>query len=502
MTLLLLLLACADDAADSRAPDSDAPVDPDCPEAAAPCASDCAPGPASVQHPAWHNRLTESPALSWTAVAGAVGYELALGEAGGTELLCWTATGAGTEAALTGLFGLEAGMTVVPLVRAVFEDGGVSEPAAGPGWAIDILPPSTPTALDDDRAPVNGRVSWEHDLQDEASGFVGFELAVGTAPGSDDAMGWTTMGEALSADLSALSLAEGAWHWLSVRALDAAGNRSEPATSPGFITCPARYSFVPGDAALETTPFCVATYEMRAAGHDDGDIGFDASILAESRPTGTPWVNMDKTNARVACDNIGFSYQLITNDQWQAVARSVERTAENWSGGAVGSGALSRGHSDEDPLQALASDGDPCIGTNNPGCEDPGSADWSQRRTHTLHNGAVVWDLAGNVQEQVDGATTGPEGYWMSFDDPAFTTEEGWEDFRRDFAPAGAFNEDQGVGRMYGGDGNLTRGGSFDPYAPRTGNSQGSLDVGVFSAHHNTWNDGVTEGFRCVFVPM
>jgi hypothetical protein len=55
---------------------------------------------------------------------------------------------------------------------------------------------------------------------------------------------------------------------------------------------------------------------------------------------------------------------------------------------------------------------------------------------------------------------------------------------------------------MYGGSGNLTRGGSYDHDANGSAGSQGELDVGVFAAHHNTWSTGGTEGFRCVFVPM
>lgn len=75
--------------------------------------------------------------------------------------------------------------------------------------------------------------------------------------------------------------------------------------------------------------------------------------------------------------------------------------ASNWSGGAVGSGALNRSHSDNDPALPLAAstDSSACSGTNQT-CSD---TTWNdQRRTHKLSNNNVIWDLAGNVWEWVD----------------------------------------------------------------------------------------------------
>ncbi len=88
---------------------------------------------------------------------------------------------------------------------------------------------------------------------------------------------------------------------------------------------------------------CAARYEMRIL-DDQGDQPVDNAFIADARPTGTPWANVDKSQARVACDALGFGYQLITNVQWQAVARSVEQEPSNWSGGAVGAGALVQVH--------------------------------------------------------------------------------------------------------------------------------------------------------------
>lgn len=58
-------------------------------------------------------------------------------------------------------------------------------------------------------------------------------------------------------------------------------------------------------------------------------------------------------------------YSLITNAQWQTIARNIEQVSANWSGGSVGAGSLNRGHSDSAPNNALAAstDDDPCYDT-------------------------------------------------------------------------------------------------------------------------------------------
>lgn len=474
-------------------------TDPFCAPVAPACTEGCPAGPAGLAHAEWHARLTSSPTLRWDPVPGAVRYEVAAGHAAGSDdAACWTDVGAATSHAFGALWGVVDGDVIVPSVRAFHADGTVSAAVSSAGWTVDITPPDVPTDVVDERAPVDGRVTWSHPRTDVGAGFVGFEVALGTGPFLADAVPWTAVGAdpevVLGGAVPVDGLAQGEWAWVSVRAVDAAGNASQPGTSRGFVTCPPHYAFVPADDVLGTAPFCVARYEMRVQGLSDGAVGWDAAYVAESRPDGTPWSGVDKSEARVACDALGFDYQLVSNAQWQAIARSVERTPANWSGGAVGVGTIPQGHCDEDPLAPLSSDAGPCGGTNDPGCEDPASPDWWQRRTHVLQNGDVVWDLAGNLSEQVDGSPGAPAGLWLSFDDPPFTTDPGWEDARLDFAPAGPYTEAQGTGRLYGGTGNLTRGGSYDP--------QYAADPGVFGGHHNTWWVGPTEGFRCVFVPM
>ncbi len=98
------------------------------------------------------------------------------------------------------------------------------------------------------------------------------------------------------------------------------------------------------------------------------------------------------------------------------LAQAIESVASNWSGGKVGTGTLARGHSDVTPLATLPADvTDPCFGTGNPGCADPSSPDFVQRRTHTLPNGAVIWDVAGNVGERVAWTAPGSTPFTGTF---------------------------------------------------------------------------------------
>ncbi|MEY5059663.1 MAG: hypothetical protein RJA51_1410, partial [Actinomycetota bacterium] len=67
----------------------------------------------------------------------------------------------------------------------------------------------------------------------------------------------------------------------------------------------------------------------------------------------------------------------------------------------IGQGSMNRGHSDNSPANSLAADpndANPCFGTGQ-NCSD---STWNtQRRTHVLSNGQVIWDVAGNVWEWV-----------------------------------------------------------------------------------------------------
>jgi hypothetical protein len=79
--------------------------------------------------------------------------------------------------------------------------------------------------------------------------------------------------------------------------------------------------------------------------------------LPDSRATGMPWVDVTRNEAKSHCEllnvarletlpNVNKSgFGLISNTQWQMLARNLENNPNNWSANAVGSGKLNRGFS-------------------------------------------------------------------------------------------------------------------------------------------------------------
>jgi formylglycine-generating enzyme required for sulfatase activity len=141
-----------------------------------------------------------------------------------------------------------------------------------------------------------------------------------------------------------------------------------------------------------------------------------AALSAEATSEGRPWVRIRRTDSGVlldaerACSNLGSGYTLINNAQWQAIARNIEGQLSNWTNGTTtGTNSINTGHSDNNPSQACDGtvqnvEGD-CLTLNTTA---------SQKRTHDLSTGEVIWDIAGNVWEMVsDNNTTvqGPDSY-------------------------------------------------------------------------------------------
>ena len=163
--------------------------------------------------------------------------------------------------------------------------------------------------------------------------------------------------------------------------------------------CPENFVGVPSLTGYTTNSFCVMKYEAKK----------DASGGAISQAASLPWVNISRNESITECTDLGGNgkYDLITNDEWQSIARNIELVSNNWANGAVSdAGGLSTGHSDSVPsgLQAASSDdNNACHETGNT-CD--GSTWHSQRRTHTLSNGEVVWDISGNVWEWVKDTNT------------------------------------------------------------------------------------------------
>ncbi|HMN11527.1 MAG TPA: hypothetical protein PKD55_04300 [Bellilinea sp.] len=288
----------------------------------------------------------------------------------------------------------------------------------------------------------------------------------------------------------------------------------EPANSQ--VACPTGYIHIPGDPLYGTKDFCVMKYEAKVDDDGDGlgdttcqegtyqtrpnnqagcDVGAGGRTLVSSAQ-GYPLARINQTTSAAACEALGTGYHLITNNEWMTIARNIEKRASNWSTGAVGSGHLYRGHTDNNPANALeaGSDSDGYTGTGN-------TSPSEQRRTHTLSNGEVIWDLSGNVWEWTNNTiteTNQPDSAasswaWSQFSD---LTSYGTLSYDQ-LAPSNpAWTSSQSVGRIYhcSNCSSTTLRGSR-----RGGGWNNSSDAGVFTLYLNYSPSGTNSllGLRC-----
>jgi hypothetical protein len=328
-------------------------------------------------------------------------------------------------------------------------------------------------------------------------------------------------------DITTSTLAVGT-HSIYARAIGIHDNPS--ACSSVFVSydaqfCPGGYIPIPGNATFSTSDFCVMKYEAKAEKADteilqsDGGTGTGgwASIYHPdsnstgyrpvSVPAAKPWRWISQTDAKTACENLGPGYALITNPEWMTIAHNIENVNANWSNAAVGDGHLNRGHSDANPNEPC----DAAFENVQTDCSTIG-ADFHQKRTHTLSNSEVIWDIAGNVWQWVDWNITPADKAYIAADgspqsayreysalqvDGVFTgsaypmAEWTWSPFNPTFSSV------QNIGQYYAGS-NATGGA-----ARRGGGWNGVNGAGAFalSLLSDTTNALYTHGFRCVFRP-
>ena len=159
--------------------------------------------------------------------------------------------------------------------------------------------------------------------------------------------------------------------------------------------CPTGFIPVPGSATYATAGFCVMKYAASQVG---------ATNVPTSVPSVQPWVNISQTTAIANSPNVAgcTGCHLITEAEYMTIAQNVLSVPSNWSGGSVGSGYIYSGHNDNAPANALVpdpSDANGYAGETNTG--------GNQKRTLTLTNGQVIWDLAGNVWEWTNATIAG-----------------------------------------------------------------------------------------------
>ena len=161
-------------------------------------------------------------------------------------------------------------------------------------------------------------------------------------------------------------------------------------------TCPAGFIVVPGSSTYGTSDFCTMKYEAKRVGSTNVPI---------SQAAGTPWVYISQTDAIANSPNVAgcTGCHLISEAEYLTIAQNVLSVDSNWSGGSVGSGYICSGHDDNAPSSALAASSNDSDGYSGTGNTSPSN----QRRTLTLTNGEVIWDMAGNVWDWTSGTATG-----------------------------------------------------------------------------------------------
>ncbi|MEI7918018.1 MAG: prepilin-type N-terminal cleavage/methylation domain-containing protein [Candidatus Saccharibacteria bacterium] len=174
------------------------------------------------------------------------------------------------------------------------------------------------------------------------------------------------------------------------------GNIAYRATnSSAPIPCPTNFIIVPGSSTYGTSDFCIMKYEAKYV-----------NGVPTSQASGTPWVSITQADTIPTAASACPDCRLVSEAEWLTLAQNVAKVPTNWTGGSVGSGALYTGHNDSAPNNSLVAD------TNDSnGYANETNTGGNQRRTLTLSNGEVIWDLIGNVWEWTSGrATTGKPG--------------------------------------------------------------------------------------------
>ena len=216
--------------------------------------------------------------------------------------------------------------------------------------------------------------------------------------------------------------------------------------------------------------------------------------------------------AIASCQSLGSNFAIIDNDQYMAVAIEAVSQAANWSTGVIGSGALNRGHSDNNPAAALAADAADSAACAGTGQTCNATTIWhDQRRTMRLADGDYLWDLAGNLHEwtaylmpnnsikpyvlvdsgptwtlrELDQVNAGFNFMALTELRPTNATLPLWDD---------GWDRNSGIGAYIGGDngfgGALYRGGTYD----------NGITSGLFHAEISFGSGDQDEfiGFRCI----
>lgn len=232
------------------------------------------------------------------------------------------------------------------------------------------------------------------------------------------------------------------------------GGAGVSSTTTAAPKCPSYFALIPGTENIDgiNKGWCVAQYEMTPFNNSGWTVSYnaynyqdayqtDSSKNVTSRPGYSPINYVSHNNARAMCANrlVDASGATISGglpmkySVYVKLTQDLSLNPNNWSGSAVGSGYIYSGHNDNSPANVLSTgitNTDPYINTGNSASSGP-----NQKRILYTTEGDAIWDLAGNVWEQMyEGQNIGGSSGWAEYTavndthpfDPKYITGYAW----------------------------------------------------------------------------
>ena len=245
---------------------------------------------------------TDTIEVEWSSVDDVQTYQYAIGTTpGGDDVVGYTDDGVGTTLTQTGLDLANGGEYYVS-VRAVDTAGNTSETATSNPVVVDTIAPEAPPAVNDgtgtDAAHTTNLTSLSANwtaVTDASSGIQTYQYAIGTTTGGTDVVNWTDNTTSTSVTVSGLSLTNGTTYYVSVRAVDNAGNIGTAATSNGITV-------VAVQTPSETPPQTPSTAAPSIT---------DARVIAGETIATFYWTTDEPATSKVDCGG-GYTKSSVT----------------------------------------------------------------------------------------------------------------------------------------------------------------------------------------------